>query len=95
MKEKHCCDCVNFDICTFDDLVKRGQLQKKGKDCYIPKDRRVNYTIISKPVFIRLKCPYCHENIEFPFCDDYWYSGEYCDCPKCGFEIELGDWEYD
>ena len=62
--------------------------------------KSINYTIVSKPAYIRLECPYCYEDIEVPFCDvdyntDYWGDGGWCDCPKCGFEIELGNWEYD
>ena len=26
---------------------------------------------------------------------DYWADGAWCDCPECGKEVELGDYEYD
>ena len=55
-----------------------------------------NYTIVSVPKYIIFDCPHCHEeNVEVDFKDDYWYSGSFVDCPECGEEIELGDYEYD
>lgn len=61
---------------------------------------RVDFTIISAPVKIRLTCPHCGKDIEIPWGEvdkpecwsDYWPGVE---CPECGKEIELGDWNYD
>lgn len=60
----------------------------------------VDYTIISEPSYIKLKCPHCEEDVEVDFKDvdfigDSWNDGGYCDCPNCEKEIELGDWDYD
>lgn len=60
----------------------------------------IGYTIISKPDYIKLRCPHCKRDIKVDFGDvdfneDNWSDGGYCDCPNCEKEIELGDWEYD
>ena len=61
----------------------------------------VDYTIVSVPKYIRFDCPHCHEEnleVEFDNVDfktDYWGDGAWVDCPECGEEIELGDYEYD
>lgn len=62
--------------------------------------KTVGYTIISKPDYIKLRCPHCKRDIKVDFEDvnfneDNWSDGGYCDCPNCEKEIELGDWEYD
>lgn len=59
-----------------------------------------DYVIISKPDYIVLECPYCRDEIQVDFEDvgfitDYWDDGGWCDCPNCGKEIELGDYDYD
>lgn len=59
----------------------------------------VYYTIISKPSYIQFTCPHCEEECEVPFDEvdyvtDYWGDGGWADCPYCGKEVELGDWEY-
>ena len=61
----------------------------------------VSYTIYSKPDYITFDCPYCEEediNISFDdvdFATDYWGDGAWVTCPKCGKEVELGDYEYE
>lgn len=60
----------------------------------------VDYTIISKPVYIKFECPYCGEEIEVPFEEvdyktDYWGDGARVDCPNCDKEVELNNYEYD
>lgn len=60
----------------------------------------VKYVINSKPASVGFECPYCHEDVEVAFRDvdyntDYWGDGAWCDCPECGKEVELGDYEYD
>lgn len=60
----------------------------------------VDYTIISKPSSVVFICPCCDEEVEISFCDvdfktDYWGDGAWADCPRCGEEIELGDYSYD
>ena len=32
---------------------------------------------------------------EINFKTDYWGDGALCDCPVCGKEVELDDYEYD
>lgn len=32
---------------------------------------------------------------EVDFKTDYWGDGAWCDCPECGKEVELDDYEYD
>lgn len=60
----------------------------------------INYTIISKPAYIQFECPHCHEDVEIPFGEvdyktDYWGDGALCDCPNCGEEVVLDNYEYD
>lgn len=60
----------------------------------------INYTIISKPAYIQFECPHCHEDVEIPFGEvdyktDYWGDGAWCDCPNCGEEVVLDNYEYD
>lgn len=61
----------------------------------------VNYTIFSKPSYIKFDCPYCgakdvKENfLEVNYKTDYWGDGAFVDCPNCGEEVELGDYKYD
>ena len=60
----------------------------------------VNYTIISRPYYITFECPFCHEEVEVNFDEvdfntDYWGDGAWCDCPECGEEVKLDDYEYD
>ena len=63
-------------------------------------NKPVDYTIVSRPDYIRLECPHCEKNIKVDFEDvvfhrDSWSDGGCCNCPKCGEDIELGDWDYD
>lgn len=56
----------------------------------------VNYTIISKSLYITFECPFCYEEVEVSFKDvdfktDYWEDSTWCDCLKCGREVELND----
>ena len=61
---------------------------------------RVPFTIVSRPSYIHLYCPYCDEDIEINWEDvnapeswsDYWDD---IVCPECGKTIKLGDWDYD
>ena len=60
----------------------------------------IGYTIISKPHHIIFRCPHCKEDVEVMFehvdyMTDYWGDGAWCDCPECGKEVELDDYEYD
>ena len=59
-----------------------------------------DYTIKSKPVYVRFKCPYCQREVGVPYLDvdyktDSWNDGATCDCPNCGKEVELGNYEYE
>lgn len=55
-----------------------------------------NYTIVSVPKYIIFDCPLCHEErLVIEFDDRFLCSGQLIDCPECGEEIELGDYEYD
>lgn len=61
---------------------------------------KTDYTIVSKPDYIEVKCPHCSENVRIPFDQvdfesDYWDDGGRCTCPECEKDIELGDYEYD
>lgn len=59
-----------------------------------------DFTIISRPVYITLTCPYCGEEIKIKWADvdvpgcwsDDW---GFVDCPECKGLIELGDYTYD
>lgn len=60
----------------------------------------IDYTIVSTPSFIQFECPHCKEEVEVPFDKvDYktecWSDGAWADCPECGKEVELGDYDYD
>lgn len=63
-------------------------------------DMAIYYTIINKPVYIQFECPHCCEDVETPFDEavyktDYWGDGAWCNCPNCGEEVELDNYEYD
>lgn len=60
----------------------------------------VDYIIISTPKWVQFECPHCHEEVEVLFEDvDYktafWHDGAWVNCPKCGKEVELDNYEYD
>lgn len=60
----------------------------------------VDYTIISKPSYVRFECPHCGINADVPFDKvdfktDYWDDGAWVDCPYCEKEVELDYYEYD
>ena len=64
------------------------------------KNDPIDYTIVSAPAFVNFICPCCFNDVEGPFSDvdfktDYWSDGAYCNCPLCGKEVELGDFDYD
>ena len=59
----------------------------------------IDYVIISKPDKVQFACPHCDADVEVPFEEvdyktDYWGDGAWVDCPECGKEVELGDYEY-
>lgn len=59
-----------------------------------------DFHISAAPVSIELECPFCHEKIEIPWKDlnppEYWGDRwDDVECPECGKEIELGDYDYD
>ena len=61
----------------------------------------IDYTIVSKPYYIIFDCPYCkEEDIQVDFCNidfktDYWGDGAFVDCPNCGKEVELDNYDYE
>lgn len=64
------------------------------------KPKAIDYTIISKPSYIRFECPHCEEEVEVGFKEvdfktDYWGDGAWVNCPECGREVELDNYEYD
>lgn len=64
------------------------------------KHNPVDYTIVSAPASVNFICPCCFNDVEVPFSavdfkTDYWNDGEYCNCPLCDKEVELGYFEYD
>ena len=59
-----------------------------------------DFYIVSAPVKISFLCPYCGERVEIKWVDinppEYWSDvWDNVECPECGKEVELGDWEYD
>lgn len=63
-------------------------------------EKTADYTIISKPDYIKLKCPHCHNAIETPcekinFYSSSWSDGGEITCPDCHQTIILGDYEYE
>lgn len=59
----------------------------------LPKD--VDYTINSMPRDITFNCPYCDKSVSIDFRNEFWESGEIVECPECGREVYLNNWEYD
>ena len=60
-----------------------------------------DYTIVSKPDYVRVTCPYCVEDVRFTFeeIDDggsayQGYPGS-VECPECHNEFRLGVADYD
>ena len=57
------------------------------------------YEIISKPDYITFECPHCEEEVQVPFeCANYntsyWGDGALVNCPECGKEVELDEYDY-
>ena len=65
----------------------------------MPFDEKTDFTINSQPVDITFCCPHCEWHVTISFSDideprswsDDWGS---VDCPHCGEEVRLGDFEY-
>lgn len=61
----------------------------------------IDYIIVSKPDYIIFDCPHCKEediqvnfyNVDFK--TDYWGDGTFVNCPNCGKEIELDNYDYE
>lgn len=59
-----------------------------------------DFRIVSRPVCISFECPFCEIEVEIPWKDvnvpkcwsDDWPDVE---CPSCGKEVSLGDFDYD
>lgn len=56
--------------------------------------------IIQRPTDVVFYCPCCHSSVDVPFdavafVTDYWWDGAYVDCPECGAEVYLDDFEVD
>lgn len=106
MKELECvmCGVKIGDILNDEDILDNTQEPR----CLCPKclekakDTDCDFTIISKPSYIKLVCPFCGEYIEIDwklvpnntasFSNIY---GEQVECPCCKNDITLGDWDYD
>ena len=61
---------------------------------------KIDFHIDVIPVSISLECPYCDSDIVLNWKDIYvpGYWGDdwgTVECPACGKDIELGDYEYD
>jgi len=61
---------------------------------------RIDFTIVSKPDYISLECPFCHDDIKIDWNDvdvpeDWQGDWGYVECPTCEKLISLGDWDYD
>jgi len=60
----------------------------------------INFRIVSKPTWIEFRCPHCKGDVIISWMDlnppYYWGDmWENVECPSCGKEVELGDYEYD
>lgn len=63
-------------------------------------EKKVDFTIISRPDHIHLECPFCNEEIEVDWNDvdvpECWSDDwGYIECPECEKEIKLGEYDYD
>ncbi len=61
---------------------------------------KTDFHIDAKPVSISLECPHCDTDIVLNWEDihvpDYWGDDwGTVECPVCGEDVELGDYEYD
>lgn len=61
---------------------------------------RTYFYIKQRPVAISFTCPYCDEDVEIPWKEmdvpEYWGDDwGPVECPECGEEVELGDYELD
>ncbi len=61
---------------------------------------KTDFHIDVKPVSISLECPHCDTDIVLNWEDihvpDYWGDDlGTVECPVCGKDVELGDYEYD
>lgn len=59
-----------------------------------------DFIIMSRPVAIHFTCPFCELECDIPWEDvqhpEYWGDEwEDVECPNCGSQVSLGDWEYD
>lgn len=63
-----------------------------GKTC------GVDARIVSKPVSVDYKCPYCGEEVSEPFdsfCDDIRQGYYMTCCPECSKDVMIEEVEYD
>ena len=67
-------------------------------------DNRIDITVISRPSYITIECPYCEEEININYNDflgmmtHYYYEDwidEVIKCPECGKEVTIGSVEWD
>ena len=62
--------------------------------------KRVDFTIVRYPAYIVFSCPYCGDAEKLPWDEvpepAYW-GDEWgtVNCPECGEEIELGEYDMD
>ena len=62
--------------------------------------KRADFTIVNRPDYITFTCPYCGQDqrmdwdevTESEYWGDEWGT---VNCPECGEEIELGEYDMD
>lgn len=58
-----------------------------------------HFTIVSKPDYIKVKCPYCgldfEDDIGHYVVEWLWYNEEVAECPECEREFRLVGAEYE
>lgn len=63
-------------------------------------EKPTDFHIDVKPVSITFACPHCGQTVAVPWRElavpEYWGDDwGYADCPDCGKEVKLGEYEYD
>lgn len=55
-----------------------------------------DYTIVSAPHHVTFVCPYCGNRVRIKASEfENIWSVVTCECPDCGKEVDMGQWDYD